>query len=140
MFTHRTTARRHWVTWVVMFAGLGLFAFPFIDERPGLQAWTCMVTGGFFALGAISALVLNPSWGIELEGRTLRWWHEGKRLQRTISVDELRAVRVIHDADFAELESLQGPLSVPRDCLKVPAQEWAAGLHRQFPHIELRVE
>ncbi|MFT3710446.1 MAG: hypothetical protein QM817_22715 [Archangium sp.] len=138
---HQTSARKHWVTWAVLLAGLALIvAPPLFDTRPGLQSWTCIVTGALFALSALSTLVLNPTWGFVLEGRELTWWHDAKRLKRTVSVDELRVVHVHRDADMAELESMQGAMSLPRDCLKVPAEQFAAELHHAFPHIELRVD
>jgi hypothetical protein len=129
------------VTWVLLAAGVALAAVPaVVESSPGLQTWTLLFTGGLLALTALASLIINPTWGSTLEGRTLTWWHDGKRLKRTISVDDLQLVHVHRDADLAELESRAGVLALPRDCLKLPAEQWAAELHRAFPHIELRVE
>lgn len=136
----KRTARRHYAPWLILLAGVGLAVFPMFDARPGLQAWSCVVAGGLFFLSALAVLVVNPTWGLSIEGDVVRWWHDGRGVQRTVSVTELRAVRIDRQADVAELEVTSGVHHVvPRECLDGHAQDWAYQLHQQFPHIELHV-
>jgi hypothetical protein len=142
MLSYRTSARHFWVTWLTLVAGVTLMVAPFIAvPPPGAGAtWACLATGGLFVLGALAALIANPTWGSEVSGRNLTWWHEAKRLQRTVSVDELRAVHVMREADVAQLEFATRSVSLPRECLHQDAAQWAQALHAQFPHIELHVD
>ena len=140
MNAHRTDARSHPIPWIVLLAALALSVMPFADPRPGFHAWSCFIAGTLFGFGALVVLWLNPTWGLVVEGRTLRWWHDGRGEHRTVSVDDLQAVHVDAEADVAELQATTGLLTIPRDCLKGPAHTWATALHQRFPHIELRVQ
>jgi hypothetical protein len=142
MLTYRTNARRHWATWLTFVAGATLTVAPFIAvPRPSAEAtWACVATGALFVIGALFAIVVNPTWGSEVKGRNLTWWHEAKKLERTVSVDELRAVHVMREADVAQLEFDTRSVSLPRECVQQDAVQWAQALHAQFPHIELHVD
>lgn len=141
MLTYRTSARRFGATWLTLLAGAGLVGAPWLfSARLEMGAWACLTTGALFVVGALLALVFNPTWGSELSGRTLTWWHEPKQLRRTVSVDELKAVYVRREADVAQLELGTRSLSVPRECLSESAAQWAQELHARFPHIELHVD
>lgn len=91
-------------------------------------------------LSALVVLVLNPTWGVRIDGDTLKWWHDGRGEERTVSLTELCAVRVDREADVAALESTSGiHVVVPRECLEDSAQAWALQLHQRYPHIEFFV-
>jgi len=113
---------------------------PAFDARVASQVWACLLVGGLLLMGAATTLMMNPSWGIELDGRVLRFWHDPRRVRRAVPVESVSLVRVHQAADVAELESTEGTMRVPRECLREPAASWAAALHAEFPHIELRVE
>jgi hypothetical protein len=140
MKTHAKNARRHPAPWITLLAGLVLAAFPLFDPRPGLQAWSCLSAGALFSISALVVLVVNPTWGVRIDGDTLKWWHDGRGEERTVSLTELCAVRVDREADVAALESTSGiHVVVPRECLANSAQAWALELHQRYPHIEFHV-
>lgn len=138
MLSFSTSARKQWMTWVTLGAGLALLAAPLVvDTR---AAFVGLFTGALFTLGALVALVMNPSWGSEVSGNTLTFWHEPKRLRRTVSVTELKAVHVLRESNVAQLELATKTMLVPRECMHDDAVTWAQALHSQYPHVELRVE
>lgn len=138
MLSFSTSARKLWMTWVTLGGGLALLVLPLaMDLR---VAWVCLFTGAIFTLGALAALVVNPSWGSEVDDGTVTIWHEPKKLRRTISVSELKAVHVLREADVAQLELGTRSISVPRACVNDDAVAWAQALHARFPQVELHVD
>jgi hypothetical protein len=44
-------------------------------------------------LSALVVLVLNPTWGVRIDGDTLKWWHDGRGEERTVSLTWRRSSR-----------------------------------------------
>lgn len=136
MLSFNTSARKRWMTWVTLGGGLLLLAAPLaLDPR---VAWVCLLVGGLFSVGALIRLVANPTWGTEVKNDTVTIWHEPKRLRRSVSVTELKAIHVVSSVAHLELQSKS--LAVPPECVNDDAVAWAQSLHARYPHVELRVE
>lgn len=146
---YATEARRHFAPWLLIAAG-SLFVAAALSVGPARHCtegpcplWlraAIGVIGGLSVLGGAAGLVRNTAWGssVDLERRTLSWWHGNHRTVVPLAALRVVQVKTSSDSTRVTLITESGTHEVTTECLPYPLEGWLSALMERVPGIEVR--